>query len=48
MERVRFYPGSTLLGFLRTDASNKGVSVSRFINDLFDQYYIYQITNHAF
>lgn len=39
MERVQFYPDAELAKALKSDAENNGVSVSRFVTDLLEEYY---------
>lgn len=39
MERIQFYPSSTLAGFLKKDATNKAVSVSQLVTDLLEEHY---------
>lgn len=45
MNRVQFYPSKALAEILNTEATNKGVSVSKLVTDLLEDYYGLAIPN---
>lgn len=44
MNRVQFYPSKDLADILNAEAANSGVSVSKFVTDLLENYY--GVANH--
>lgn len=44
MNRVQFYPSKALADILNVEAANSGVSVSKFVTDLLENYY--GLANH--
>ena len=39
MQRIQFYPSTTLASILGTEAKKNGVSISTFVTDLLNEYY---------